>query len=184
MNERKFPVFKSDVSVKVFHVLYSSDPKRSLVNCCFTLWQGRREGPGANFFRVAYFEKFFRNFFWTTTPPPRRQLFKEKNFPDEYDVIAFQRLYLNFSYQISLLCPKNQISCPLRGNISFGPNKKFLGAPRTWGNSPPPLPPSRRPFTVERHILLIIHFCVNLCNCKKALLYCKEGREWMSHIQS
>ena len=50
---------------------------------------------------------------------------RENIFPDDYVVIAFQRLYLNFSYQMSILCPKKQISCPLRGNIS---PKKMTGA--------------------------------------------------------
>ena len=103
------------------------------------------------FFRGPYFKNFFGNkIFRTTTsppPPPRRQLFRENFFPDEHDVIAFQRLYLNFVYQISLLCRKKQISCTLRGYIS---SKKITGAqqkmgpPRTWGPGaicPPPLAP-------------------------------------------
>jgi hypothetical protein len=37
---------------------------------------------------------------------PIAKFFQEKLFSDEYVVIDFQRLYLNFSYQISVLCPK------------------------------------------------------------------------------
>jgi hypothetical protein len=80
---------------------------------------------------------------------PIAKFFQEKLFSDEYVVIDFKRLYLNCSYQISVLCPKKQISCPLHGNISpkkmTGAQQKFLGAPR--GNLPPPPcppPPSRR----------------------------------------
>jgi hypothetical protein len=76
----------------------------------------------------------------TTTPLPPPPL-RGKIFQHEYVVIAFQRLYFNFSYQISVLCPKKQISCTFRGNISprkwLGPNKIFLGALRTWGPLPP-----------------------------------------------
>ena len=74
------------------------------------LKQGRRElggGPGQIFFKGPLFQL------------GPATLFSEKNFPDEYVVIAFQRLYLNFSYRISALCPqKTNISCPFRGNIS------------------------------------------------------------------
>ena len=78
-----------------------------------------------------------KNFFRTTTPPPRQQLFRENIFPDVYVTIAFQRLYLNFSYQVLVLCEKNkylalcaEIFHPKKW---LGPNKQFLGAPRTWG---------------------------------------------------
>ena len=81
--------------------------------------QGRREvvgGPG-QIFLGAPISKFFQEKFFfprTTTSP----LFREKNFLDEFVAIAFQWLYLNFSYQIAVLCPPTkQISCPLRGNI-------------------------------------------------------------------
>jgi hypothetical protein len=56
---------------------------------------------------------------------PRLRQLREKNFPNEYVVIAFQQLCLNFSYHFSVLCQKNQISCPLHGNIS---PKKMTGA--------------------------------------------------------
>jgi hypothetical protein len=68
----------------------------------------------------------------TSPPPPRLQLFRENIFPDVFVVIAFQRLYLNFSYQISVLCLKKQISCPLSRNIS---PKKMTVAQQ---NPPPP----------------------------------------------
>ena len=81
-------------------------------------------GPGANFFR-APISKFFpeKNFFGQPPPPPPPP-------PPP----AFQRLYLNFSYQISVLCPKKpQISCPLRGNIS---PKKITGAQQKNSRGP------------------------------------------------
>ena len=67
--------------------------------------QGRRElggGPGQNFFRKKVFGQ------QPPLPPPRRQLFREKNFPDEYVVIAFQRLYLNFSSNFRYFSQKNK----------------------------------------------------------------------------
>jgi hypothetical protein len=93
---------------------------------------------GKFFFRDPYFKIFqFRR---TTPPPPRRQLFRSKNFPDEYVAIAFQGLYLNFRCQISVFSPKNRYRV-------LGPNKKFSGAPSTSvpGAICPPAPPSRRP---------------------------------------
>ena len=105
-------------------VLWCSGPPRA--------WRG----PGANFFRGPISKCFSDN-------NKSRELFRENIFPHGYVVIAFQRLYLNFS--ISFF-PKKQISCPFRGNISpkkwLGPDKKFLGAPRTWGpRAICPLPP-------------------------------------------
>ena len=93
--------------------------------------QGRRElggGPGKIFLGAPFQKMFPEKFVFgqqQLPPPPRRQVIGEKVFPDENIVIAFQRLYLNFSYKISVLCQKTQISCPLRGNIS---PKKMTGA--------------------------------------------------------
>ena len=100
---------------------------------------------GKFYFRRPYFkQKFFR----TTTPPPVDNSFRAKNFPNEYVVIAFQALYLNFS----VLCPKKPISCPLRRDISpkkiTGAQQKNSRGPRTCGPGricPRPCPPSRRP---------------------------------------
>jgi hypothetical protein len=60
--------------------------------------QGRREvgGGWGKFFGGPYFKIF----------SGEQQFFRGKYFPDEYVAIAFQRLYLNFSYQFSVLCPK------------------------------------------------------------------------------
>jgi hypothetical protein len=55
--------------------------------------------------------------------------------------------------QISILSPKKQTSCPLRG---LGPNKKFSGAPSTSGQFPPP-PLSAALHSGVTHILY--HFC-------------------------
>jgi hypothetical protein len=106
-------------------------------------------GARGKFFLVAPISKHFPEKILSDNNlplPPRRQLFREKNFPHEYGVIALQRLYLNFSYQISLLCPKNQISSPLRGNISSkkmtGAQQKISRGPQNLGargNLPPPL---------------------------------------------
>ena len=104
-------------------------------------------GASGKFFLGGPISNIFPDF--SDNPPPPRQLFREKNFPDEYDVIALQQLYLNFSYQISLICPKKQMSCPLRGNISSkkmtGAQQKISRGPRTWGSGeippPPPCPP-------------------------------------------
>ena len=83
-------------------------------------------GPGANFLGASI-AKFLR----------------ENIFPDDYVVIAFQRLYHNFSYQMSILCPKKQISCPLRGNISpkkmTGAQQKMTGGPGKIAPLPSPL---------------------------------------------
>jgi hypothetical protein len=45
----------------------------------------------------------------TPLPPPVDNFLGKKLFPDEYVAIAFQGLYLNFSYQISVLSPKTDI---------------------------------------------------------------------------
>jgi hypothetical protein len=38
---------------------------------------------------------------------PEKNFFRQQPSPPQ-TIIALQRLYLNFSYQISLLCPKNK----------------------------------------------------------------------------
>jgi hypothetical protein len=90
--------------------------------------QGRREfGRGqGQIFLAASIAKFLR----------------ENIFPDDYVVIAFQRFYLNFSYQMSILCPKRQISCPLRGNIS---PKKMTGAQQKMTGGPAKIAPLSSP---------------------------------------
>ena len=92
------------------------------VNSCVCM-QGRREvgGGRGQIFLGATISKFFpeKNFFGQQQPPPVDNFL---GFPDEYVVIAFQRLYLNFSYQISVLCA--EIFHPKK---LLGPNKKFLG---------------------------------------------------------
>jgi hypothetical protein len=77
--------------------------------------QGRRKvggGPGKIFL-----EATISNFF-----PKRKKKFREKIFSDEYVEIAFQTLYLNFSYQISVISPKKQIYLALCAEI-FNPQK-------------------------------------------------------------
>jgi hypothetical protein len=58
-------------------------------------------GARGKVFLGAPISKFFLKKFFSDNnnhpSPPRRQLFREKLFPDGYVVIAFQRLYLNFS---------------------------------------------------------------------------------------
>ena len=111
-----------------------------------TLIQDRRELGGGTGQIIFVKKKFSDN----NNPLPPSTTFQEKNFPHKYVIIAFQRLYLNFSYQIAVLFPKKpQISCPLRGNIS--PKKaqqkissgQFAPPPlhfqRARGNPPPPL---------------------------------------------
>jgi hypothetical protein len=79
-------------------------------------YQGRRElgGDPGQIFLGAYFKKIFLE----QQPSP----FPTPSLPDEYDVIAFQRLYLNFSYQISLLCPKNPNILPFARKYFFQKN--------------------------------------------------------------
>ena len=63
-----------------------------------------RAWPEANVLLGALYQIFFWKKLFSDNnnlPPP---FFREKILPDEYVVIAFQRLYLNFSYQISVLC--------------------------------------------------------------------------------
>jgi hypothetical protein len=117
---RKGPALTKARSPDVFPRVYGTS-RRPSYQISTNSNQGRRElggGPGRQIFLGAPISKFF----WTTTtfppPPPRRQLFWGKKFTDENVVIAIQRLYLKSSYQISLICPKKQISCSLRGNIS------------------------------------------------------------------
>ena len=120
----------------------NSDWTTSASNCAIER-QGRRE--------AIFLGSLFQNFFRTTTfppPPPRRQLFRENFFPDEYVVIAFQRLHLNFSYQISVLCPKKPKYLALFAEIfhpenDWGPTKNFWGPSEPEGarGNLPPLPP-------------------------------------------
>ena len=63
----------------------------------------RLAGARGKFFLEATISNFF---------PKRKKKIMEKIFPDKYVEIAFQRLYLNFSYQISVLSPKNKYILP------------------------------------------------------------------------
>ena len=108
-------------------------------------------GTRGKFFLGAPISNIFpeKKFSHNNNPSPVYNSFRAKNFPNEYVVIAFQALYLNFSYQISVLCPKKPNILPFARKYftqknDWGPNKKFLGTPRTWGPGemcPLPVPP-------------------------------------------
>ena len=119
--------------------------------------QGRRElggGPGQIFFRGSYFKKFSGKIFFRTTTPPRRQLFREKFFQTSTMLLLssdftsiFHTKFRYFAQKTKYLTFCAEIFLPKKW---LGPNKKFLGAPRTWGPGaicPPdtPPPPYRRP---------------------------------------
>jgi hypothetical protein len=102
-----------------------------------------------NFFNLKFC--FYYRFIWISPAEMislnnfgSRQLFRVIIFPDEYVVIAFQRLYLNYSPNFGTLPKKPQISCPLRGNISpkkmTGAQQKICRGPQNLGKFvPPPL---------------------------------------------
>ena len=96
-------------------------------------------GPGRKCFLEAHISKFFtEKFFFGQQPLPRRQLFREKIFPDVAH--AFQGLYhTKFRY----LAPKNKYLALCEDNLThkndWGPTKNFQGPPAPRDNLPPPL---------------------------------------------
>jgi hypothetical protein len=84
-------------------------------------------GTRGKFFLGAPISNIFSH---NNNPSPVYNSFRAKNFPDEYVVIAFQALYLNFSYQISVLCPKKNNILPFAQKYftqknDWGPTKNF-----------------------------------------------------------
>ena len=73
-------------------------------------------------------------------PPPVDNFLGKKLFPDEYVAIAFQGLYLNFSYQISVLSPKNRYLALLAAKMTGAQQKISRGPSTSWQFAPLPTP--------------------------------------------
>ena len=118
-------------------------------------------GARGKIFLGAPISKFFpeKIFSDNNTPFPVDNSFRAKHFPNEYVVIAFQALYLNFSYQMSVLCQKKPNILPFAQKYFTQKNdwaqQKISRDPQNLGareNLPHPLPPPPPPPSAAMYV--------------------------------